>query len=46
MNLQQLLMRSDPYNIKDDQQSKEDCDYPKFSYMNCDSCKNFVDETT
>ena len=45
-NLQQLLMRSDPYNIKDDQQLKEDRGYSKCSYKNCDSCNNFVDETT
>ena len=45
-NLQQLLMRSDPYNIKDDQQLKEDRGYTKCSYKNCDSCNNFVDETT
>ena len=43
-NLQQLLMRSDPYNIKDDQQLKEDRAYTKCSYKNCDSCNDFVDE--
>ena len=44
-NLQQLLMRSDPYNIKDDQKLKEDYGYTKCSYKNCDYCNNFVDET-
>ena len=44
-NLQQLLMRSDPYNIKDDQILKEDYGYTKCSYKNCDYCNNFVDET-
>ena len=38
-------MRSDPYNIKDDQQLKEDCGYTTCSYKNCDSCNNLVDET-
>ena len=37
-------MRSDPYNIKDDQQL-EDRAYTKCLYKNCDSCNNFVDET-
>ena len=45
-NLQQLLMRSKPYNIKDDQQLKGDCGYTKCFYKNCDSCNNFVDEKT
>ena len=46
-NFQQLLMRSHSYNIKDDQQSKEDCGgYTKCSYKYCDSCNNFVAETT
>ena len=45
-NLQQLLMRSDSYNIKDDQQLKEDRGYTKCSYKNCDSYNNFVDGTT
>ena len=45
-NLQQLLLRSDPYNIKDDQQLKEDCGYTKCFCKNRDSCNNFVDETT
>ena len=45
-NLQQLLMRSDTYNIKDDQQLKEDRGYTKCSYKNSDYCNNFVDETT
>ena len=44
--LQQLLMRSDPFNIKDDLQSKKDQGYIKCSYKNCDSCNNFADETT
>ena len=30
-NLQQLLMRSDPYNVKDEQQFKEDRGYTKCS---------------
>ena len=38
-------MRSDPYNIKDDQHLKEDRGYSKCSCKNCDSCNNFVDET-
>ena len=37
-NLQQMLMRSDPCNIKDNQQLKEDCGFTKCSYKNCDSC--------
>ena len=45
-NLQQLLIRSDPYNKKADQQLKEDRSYTKRSYKNYDSCNNFVDETT
>ena len=43
-NLQQLLMRNDPCNVKDDQQLREDCG--NSSYKNFDSCKNFADETT
>ena len=39
-------MRSDPYNVKNDQQLKEDCGYTKCSYKNCDFCNNFVDELT
>ena len=39
-------MRSDPYNIKDDQKLKEDHNYTKCSYKNYDSSKNFVDETS
>ena len=39
-------MRSDPYNVKDEQQFKEDRGYTKCSYKNCDSCNNFIDETT
>ena len=39
-------MTSDPYNIKDAQQLKEDRAYTKCSYKNCDSCNNFVNETT
>ena len=38
-------MRSNQYNIKDDQKLKEDRSYTKCSYKNCDSCINFVDET-
>ena len=38
-------MKSDPYNIKDDQQLNEDSGYAKCSYKNCESCNNFVDET-
>ena len=45
-NLQQLLMRSDSDSIKDDQQLREDSGYTKCSDKNCDSCNNFVDETT
>ena len=44
-NLQQLLMRSDPCNIKDDHQLKEDRLYTKYSYKDCDSCNNFVETT-
>ena len=39
-------MRSDPYNINGDQRFKKDRGYTKCSYKNCDSCNNFVDETT
>ena len=39
-------MRNDPPNIKVDQQLKEDRGYTKCTYKNCDSCNNFVDETT
>ena len=39
-------MRTDPYNIKDGQQLKEDPCYTKCSYKNCESCNNFVDKTT
>ena len=39
-------MRNDPYNIKDDQQLKEDHGYIKCSYKICDSCNTFVGETT
>ena len=39
-------MKSDPYNIKDSQQLKEDPCYTKCSYKNCDSCNNLVDKTT
>ena len=45
-NIQQLLMRSDPYNIKDGQQLKEDRGYTNCCHKNCDFCNNFVDETT
>ena len=45
-NLQQLLKRSDPYNMKDDKKLKEDLGYTTCSHKNYDSCKNFVDETT
>ena len=45
-NLQELLMRSDPYNVKADHQTQEPQGYHRCSYVNCDSCKNFVDETT
>ena len=39
-------MTSDPYNIKDVQQLKEDRAYTKCSYKNCDSWNNVVNETT
>ena len=39
-------MRSVPYNVKDEQQFKEDRGYTKCSYENGDSCNNFIDETT
>ena len=39
-------MRSDSDSIKDDQQLREDSGYTKCSDKNCDSCNNFVDETT
>ena len=39
-------MISEPYNIKDGQQLKEDPCFTKCSYKNCDSCNNFVDKTT
>ena len=45
-NLQRLILRSEPYNIEDGQQLKEDPCYTKWSYKNCDSCNNFVDKTT
>ena len=39
-------MRNDPYSIKPDYQLQEPLGYTKCSYVNCDSCKNFVDETS
>ena len=39
------VFESDPYNIRDNQQLKEDRGYAKCSYKYCDVCKNFVDVT-
>jgi len=44
-NLTNLLLRSDPYNIKQDIIDNQECGYAKCD-RNCDSCKNFVLETT
>ena len=44
-NLKQLLVRGDPYNIKDDLLNKRKHGYKKCG-KKCDSCNNFVDEAT
>ena len=44
-NLKDLLLRSDPYNIKEDLTSHQELGYIKFK-KNCDSCNNYVLETT
>lgn len=44
-NLTNLLLRSDPYNIKSDITNNLDYGYTKCKRKNCDSCKNFVIET-
>ena len=44
-NLQELLTRADPYNIKSDLLDRNFHGYKKCGKM-CDSCNNFVDETS
>ena len=44
-NLKDLLLRSDPYNIKKDLTSNQELGYIKCK-KNCDSCNNYVKETT
>ena len=44
-NLGDLLLRSDPNNIKQDLTNSNELGYTKCD-KNCDSCKNYVDETT
>ena len=44
-NLQDLLTRADPYNIKSDSLDLNVDGYKKFG-KKCDSCNNFVDETS
>ena len=44
-NLKQLLVRGDPYNIIDDLAQNKDLGYKKCG-KKCDSCNNFVNETT
>lgn len=43
-NLSDLLLRSDPYNIKPDLTNDEPCGYRKCN-KKCDSCQNYVIET-
>lgn len=45
-NLCDLLVRSDPYNIKADITDPRECGYSKCKRRNCDSCNNFVMEAT
>ena len=44
-NLQELLTRADPYNIENDLLDLNVHGYKKCGKM-CDSCNNFVDETS
>ena len=45
-NLKDLLFRGDPYNIKVDLLNKGNFGYKKCNNRRCDSCNNFVDETS
>ena len=45
-NLKDLLLRADPYNIKEDLYQNKPMGYSKCDKRNCDSCQNYVDETT
>ena len=45
-NLQDLISRSDPYNIKEDLINKQKFGYQKCTKSSCDSCYNFVDQTS
>ena len=44
-NLKDLLLRSDPYNVKSDLVNCQELGYVKCK-KKCDSCNNFVDETS
>ena len=45
-NLKELLSRADPYSVKPDQHANGDTGYRKCVKPKCDSCTNFVDETS
>ena len=45
-NLGDLVLRSDPYNIKSDLTEQRKLGYVKCTRSTCDSCSKFVDETT
>ena len=45
-NLSNLLVRSDPYKVKPDLLSNEPSGYKSCGKKKCDSCQNFVIETT
>ena len=45
-NLSNLLLRSDPYQIKPDLLNNQPSGYRKCDRRKCDSCQNFVIETT
>ena len=44
-NLKELMLRGDPYNIKIDVLDKDDHSYKKCN-KKCDSCQNYVEETS
>ena len=45
-NVKDLLLRADPCNIKEDLYQNKPMGYSKCDKRNCDSCQNYVDETT